>query len=264
MLALHPDSGALAWYFQMTPHDIFDWAGVNEGILVDETIDGKHRVCLLQANRNGFLYALDRKSGELIYAKPYTRTTWADIEEDGKPVLKPEIERETIRRVFPGRVGGHNWPPAAINPRTHMIYIPENERATTFIPRTTPFRLGGLYMGGAARDDGEGDGYLTAVDVRTGLVAWRHKFEGESNWAGALVTAGGLVFAGGPDGVLRAFNDETGEVLWRYQAADGICAPPISFMLGDAQVVGVSAGNAGMSGKASRASKFYLLELANR
>lgn len=264
IVALDPDTGSMAWYYQMTPHDIFDWSGVSEGILVDTEIDGKPAKALVQANRNGFLYALDRKTGSLLYAKAYTKVTWADYDSRGKPALKPSIAQTVAKHVFPGRTGGKNWPPASYSPTSQMIYIPDKELGSTFVSRTTEYFKGGYYLGGSARDDASGDGFLTAVDVRDGEVKWRFKFEGQPNWAGTLSTAGGLVFAGGPDGIFRAFDELTGEVLWEYKTSDSICAPPISFMLQGEQVIGVAAGSIPMSGRPAEASVFYLFGLSTK
>jgi alcohol dehydrogenase (cytochrome c) len=261
MVALNPETGALVWHFQMTPHDVFDWAGVSEGILVDEEIAGRPVKALIQANRNGYVYALDRATGALLYAKPYTKVTWADLDPNGKPIIKPEIASQPAKHVFPGRAGGRNWPPAAYSPATHLIYVPDKELGSTFIPRPAPYRKGGLYMGGSARDDPSGDGYLTAFDVRSGEVTWRFKFSGQPNWAGALSTAGGLVFAGGPDRKLRAFDEMTGGVLWEHDVPDGVFAPPISFLLDGRQVLGLAVGNNIMSGHQPEASVYMVFRL---
>ncbi|MCH8332786.1 PQQ-dependent dehydrogenase, methanol/ethanol family [Candidatus Sumerlaeota bacterium] len=243
IVALDADSGKLVWHYQASPHDVFDWDGVSEPILVDETINGVEVKALVQANRNGYLYALDRTNGKLLYASPYSKVDWALMDENGKPVLNPEIMQDSSVHVWPGLFGGKNWPPAAYSPLTHMIYIPDMERGSTFTSRDITFRRGLAYMGGSVGFDGASvsTGHIQALDVRTGEKKWSYDV-GSPNWAGLLATGGGLVFGGAPDGFLRAFNDETGELLWKYQTGNGIAAPPTSFTIDGKQYIGIASG----------------------
>ena len=242
IVALNPDDGKLVWYFQTTPHDLFDWDGVSEPILVDETIDGQPVKAVVQANRNGYVYVLDRTDGRFISATPYTKVTWANIDTAGKPVIKPEIAKAKVRHVFPGLVGGSNWPPKAYSPRTHLLYIPDIVRGSTFTTAASVYWRGKLYLGGNVTYDEEpATGSIEAMDIRTGKVAWSFDTHGP-NWGGLLATAGGLVFGGAFDGNLRAFNDETGEVLWAHQTGTGVYAPPTTFRIGDKQFVGLASG----------------------
>ena len=115
-MALNPDTGERVWHFQNTPHDIFDWAGVNEPILVDEVIEGKKVKALIQANRNGYLYALNRETGEFLYARPFTEVNWAVIDDYGRPRVNPEYFDRDDNHVCPGVFGGTNWRPLSFNP----------------------------------------------------------------------------------------------------------------------------------------------------
>lgn len=243
VVALNPNTGELVWYFQMTPHDIFDWDGVSEPVLVDEVINGEEVKALIQANRNGYVYALDRTNGDFLYASPYTRTTWANIDEEGKPVIKPEILEQRQIHVCPGIFGGKNWSPSAYSPDTHMIYIPEIEHCSTFSSLDVTFRRGLPYYGGTLVMDSleSARGFIKAMDVRTGEIKWTYD-TGTPNWAGLLTTRGGLVFGGEPDGHINAFHDETGEVLWRYQTGSGVFAPPTSYVIDGKQYIGVASG----------------------
>lgn len=247
IVALNPDTGKLVWYFQNTPHDIFDWSGVNEPILVDENINGRPVKALVQANRNGYLYALDRTNGRFLYAVPFTKVDWAVLDDMGRPRIKPELFQRVENPVYPGVFGGTNWPPSAYSPRTHMIYIPEMERGATFIRQDATYRRGLPYFGGTLIFHDLVDpsitpkGSIKAFDIRTGEERWAFDV-GSPNWGGLLATGGGLVFGGAPDGYLRAFNDETGEVLWQFQTGSGLYAPPITFTLDGKQVVGIASG----------------------
>lgn len=243
IIALNPDNGELQWYFQASPHDIFDWDGVSEPILVDETINGKEVKALVQANRNGYLYALDRTNGEFLYASPYSVVNWAIMDEQGKPRLNPEIAAQDEKHVCPGIFGGKNWQPAAYSPRTHMIYIPDMERCTSYTSMDITFRKGLPYYGGMIGMDPPEmhAGSIKAMDVRTGELVWSHELD-DPNWAGMLATGGGLVFGGTPDGFLRAFNDETGEMLWEFQTGSGIFAPPTTYEIDGKQYIGLASG----------------------
>lgn len=244
VIALNPDTGELAWHFQMMPHDIFDWDGVSEPILIDEVIDGKEVKALVQANRNGYVYALDRTNGEFLYASPYSKVNWAIIGEDGVPRIDPKVlAQEGEIYVCPGIFGGKNWQPASYSPDTHMMYIPDMERCSYYTTFDITFRRGLPYYGGWVRMDDErpAKGYIKAMDVRTGEIKWTFDTD-VPNWAGTLATGGGLVFGGAPDGHLRAFNDETGEVLWEFQTGSGIFAPPTSYEIDGKQYIGVASG----------------------
>jgi alcohol dehydrogenase (cytochrome c) len=268
IVALNPDTGGLVWYFQNTPHDLFDWDGVSEPILVDETIDGRPTKAIVQANRNGYLYVLDRTDGTFLSATPYTKVNWAIRDANGKPVMRPELVHAKVRHVWPGTVGGTNWPPKAYSPRTHLIYIPDIVRGATFTSQPAIYQRGLLYMGGFARyDDAPAEGSIEAMDVRTGEIAWSFDTKGP-NWGGLLATAGGLVFGGAFDGNLRAFNDETGEVLWEFQTGTGVYAPPTTFRIGGKQFVGLASGYGFMGDATSgrprqpRQGLYYLFGLA--
>lgn len=242
ILALNPDTGKLIWHFQTTPHDLFDWSGVAEPILIDEILEGRPTKALVQANRNGYVYVLDRTDGRLISATPFTRTTWANMDENGKPVIKPEIAVAKAREVYPGAVGGTNWPPKAYSPATHLLYIPTIQRGATYYTKTSEYRPGQAYLGGTLEyEDAPAEGSIEAMDLRTGEIEWSFDTKGP-NWGGLLATGGGLVFGGGFDGVLRAFNDETGEVLWEYQTPVAAYAPPTTFRINGKQYIGMASG----------------------
>ena len=269
IVALDPDTGKLVWHFQATPHDLFDWDGVAEPILVDETIDGRPVKALVQANRNGYVYVLDRANGKLLRATPYTKVNWANLDASGKPVIKPELASAEKRAVFPGTPGGANWPPKAYSPQTHLLYIPNMVRGATYVPVPSEPRRGKVLLSGMGFWNEEpAEGSIEAMDVRTGTIRWSFNTQGP-NWGGLLATKGGLVFGGAFDGYLRAFNDETGEVLWQFQTGTAVNAPPTTFRIGDKQYIGLASGFSwmgdGSSGRAPqrRQAIYYLFSLEN-
>jgi alcohol dehydrogenase (cytochrome c) len=169
--------------------------------------------------------------------------------------------------VYPGVVGGTNWPPKAYSPRTHLLYIPTIERGSTYFTEPSEYRPGHLYMGGIALyEDAPAEGSIEAMDIRTGEIKWSFDTNGP-NWGGLLATGGGLVFGGAFDGRLRAFNDETGEVLWEYQTAVAAFAPPTTFRIDGKQYVGMASGFGSMGngstgrGEQPRDTNYYLFAL---
>ena len=244
ILALDADTGKLRWHFQTTPHDVFDLDGTSEPILVDEEINGKQVKALVQVNRNGYVYALDRTNGDFLYAKPYSRVNWAKYDESGIPVIKPELVGNPLARICPGIFGGKNWPPAAYSPKTHFVYTPDQDRCTSYATMEVEFRRGLPYYGGVVffPPEDRTKGFVKAVDVRTGEIAWEFETPGGPNWGGVLATGGGLVFSGGPDGYIRAFDDTTGEVRWQYHVGSGVFAPPTMFTLDEKAYLGLAVG----------------------
>lgn len=242
VVALDADNGQLRWFFQTSPRDEFDHDSTSEPMIIEEMINGEMRKLVVQVSRNGHVYALDKFTGDFIYAQEYTKVNWAERDETGKPVLKEEMYEPADTVVFPGLYGGKNWPPAAYSPDTHMLYIPTSEWGTTFIRREGEGRPGTMDLGGIPRFDAAGSGNLVAYNLRTGEIDWQFDLPGSFNWAGTLTTGGGLVFAGGADGYLRAFNDETGEILWKFQTGSGLYAPPTSFTIDGKQYIGIASG----------------------
>lgn len=250
IVALDADTGKLKWYFQATPHDLWDWDGVSEPVLIDMEIDGAPVKALMQANRNGYFYVLDRTNGKFLYASTYCEQNWsAGLDENGRPTVLPGVstsEEGTIR-VCPGVEGGKNWPPSAYNPLTNYLYVPSLELCGSFHQGRVFYVKGLPYLGSGmtAERDEAGDmqmwGHISAIDVSTGEIKWRHKTN-FPQWGGCLTTAGGLVFAGDLEGRFMALSAENGEVLWDFQTGSGVLAPPITYQLDGVQYVVIASG----------------------
>lgn len=250
VVALDADTGKLKWYYQFTPHDVHDWDAISDPVLVDLTIKGRKVKALIQANRNGFFYTLDRTNGKVLVTKPYTKVTWAKgIGDDGRPILIPgQDPTEEGNLVCPGLGGGHNWQATAYSPQTGLYYFPSSEGCQLFYKAAQGFTTGKWYQASTVeeRPNEHGTGVILAVDPTSGETKWRFDMiSGPS--AGILATAGGLVFSGDGQGYLFALDARTGKVLWKFQTGGGIAAPPISYSLDGKQYIAVAAGGAILS-----------------
>ena len=245
VVALDADTGTLKWHYQFTPHDTHDWDAISDPVLVELTIDGRKVKAVIQANRNGFFYALDRTNGKVLRAKAYTKVTWADgIGADGRPHLTPGQEpTEEGKLACPGLGGGHNWQATAYSPQTGLYYFGSSENCQLFFKTKQGFTTGQWYQASTveAPPNQHGTGAILAVDPTTGSTKWRFDLVSSPS-AGMLATAGGLVFTGDSQGYLIAFDAQTGKVLWKFQTGGSVSAPPISYMLNGKQYVAVAAG----------------------
>lgn len=242
MVAIDVDTGKLKWHFQFTPHDVHDWDAMGDPVLADLTIAGKPTKALIHANRNGFFYALDRTNGKFLFAKPYTKVTWAkEIDATGKPVLVPGQDPSEEGTVScPGMGGGHNWQGTAFSPQTKLYYFSSSDGCHVYY-KTLHDAVEGQWYQLSTVDRGSNPGSLIALDPTTGNVKWR--FESLSVPSGGmLATAGGLVFTGDRYGYLVAFDAETGKVRWKFQTGAGISAPPITYTLDGKQYLAVASG----------------------
>jgi alcohol dehydrogenase (cytochrome c) len=244
LVALDADTGKMKWYFQFTPHDVHDWDAVADPVLLDLTVDGRKVKAVVQANRNGYYYVLDRTNGKLLATKPYTKITWAKgIGADGRPILIPGKEpTEEGNLVCPGLSGGHNWEATAYSPQTGLYYFGSTDGCEVYTRRKQEFVEGRQYQAGGTSDPPAelNSGSLIAVDPATGEQKWRYEMVRRP--AGLLATAGGLVFTGEPEGHLIALDARTGKVLWKFQTGANIKAPPISYSLRGTQYIALVAG----------------------
>ena len=249
IVALEAKTGKLKWYYQFTPHDVHDWDAQEPPVLVDTMWQGKPRKLLLQANRNGFFYVIDRTDGKLLLAKPFLKKlNWAEaIGKDGRPILntlKENADGETY--VCPGFQGGTNWFSTSFNPATGLYYFNALERCNLFSKRTGEWQEGKSFMGGAARP-APGEIFqkvLRAVNIQTGEITWElpQVTTGATASAGTLSTASGLVFFGENSGALMAADASTGKALWQFPTNTIWRASPMTYMFDNKQYVAIAAG----------------------
>lgn len=249
VLAMDPATGAIKWHYQYTPHDTWDYDGTNETVLTDINYKGVAHKAIVSASRNGWFYAIDRVSGKLIYAEKFATATSVKGVKNGQMVtdvaLRPDVGKEVF--TCPSFLGGKNWWPIAVDPQTHMAYVPTMHTCMTIKGGKVSYKAGLPFLGesfNVMRDPAFPDewGSVQAIDVNTGKQAWR--FGSKLPWNdGMLATAGGLVFSGSGDGYLYAFDATTGAVRWKStQMSSGIIGVPSTWKVGTKQYVGVWAG----------------------
>jgi alcohol dehydrogenase (cytochrome c) len=241
VLALDAKTGKLRWHYQFTPHDLHDWDATEPLLLVDAPWRGRARKLLLQANRSGFFYVLDRETGKVLLAEPFVRKlTWASgIGKDGRPVLVKGND-PTPRGVksCPAVRGATNWYSTAFHPAAGLFYVMAVEDCNIYRQAA----LGGYEPYHDPADPPEK--YLRAVDVQTGKIAWEIKQVGapEANYSGVLATAGGLVFYGETGGGFAAADARTGRTLWHFETNEVWKASPMTYMMAGKQYVAIAAG----------------------
>jgi len=253
-VALDVDTGQIKWSYQTTPHDGWDFDGVNEFVTFD--MDGK-RVGG-KADRNGFFYVIDAKNGKLENAFPFVKKiTWAtgidlktgrpNLIEAGRPGDPTKGEEGTKgATVFaaPAFLGAKNQMPMAYSPQTKLFYVPANEWGMDIWNEPVTYKKGGAYLGAGFTIHPINDDYIgvmRAVDPKTGKIVWERK-NNAPLWGGVMTTAGGLVFYGTPEGFLNAVDAKTGKELWKFQTGSGVVAPPVTWKEGDTQYVAVVSG----------------------
>ena len=246
LVAIDADTGKLKWHFQFTPHDTHDWDAVADPVLIDLDVKGRTVKAVVQADRNGYFYALDRTNGKLLAAAPYTKVTWSTgIDAIGRPKLVPGMDpSEEGTRVCPGIGGGHNWSATAYSPQTKLFYFNSSEYCQLVFLHRQEYRKGQWYQA-STETDAPGEtitGSVIAVDPSTGETRWRFPMVSPTP-AGVLATAGGLVFTGDGHGNLVALDARTGKPLWHFQTGGGIIAPPITYLLNGKQQIAIAAGS---------------------
>ncbi len=257
------DTGTARWVYQMTPHDEWDYDGVNEMILVDQTIGGAPRKLLVHFDRNGFAYTLDRTNGELLVAEKYDPTVnWAtkiDMDKSsqtyGRPVLdaKHSTRREdvNVKGICPAALGTKDQQPAAFSPDTGLFYVPTNHVCMDYEPFKVNYTAGQPYVGATLSmypPPGEIHmGNFIAWDARSGKIVWSNK-EQFSVWSGALATAGNLVFYGTLEGYFKAVDAKTGKELYKFKTPSGIIGNVTTYEHGGKQYIAILSGVGGWAG----------------
>jgi len=249
VVALDPKTGRLKWHFQFTPHDTWDYDAEQPLTLVDTTWNGAPRKLLLQANRNGFFYVLDRTSGAFLLGTKYAKeVTWATgLTPAGRPIVAPEQEPTVEgRRVCPALEGASNWYSAAYDPSTALFYVQTNDRCGVFNRQpNAEWQAGRGFMGGTYKGapNEPAQRVLRAIDVQTGRIAWELPQEGRvQSWGGVLATAGGIVFFCSDSGAFAAADSKSGALLWSFPSTQVWKASPMTYVFDNAQYVAVANG----------------------
>ncbi|HTM23557.1 MAG TPA: PQQ-binding-like beta-propeller repeat protein [Vicinamibacterales bacterium] len=248
LLALDVHTGRLKWYYQFTPHNVWDWDGQAPLALIDARWVGQPRKLVVQANRNGFFYVLDRTNGELLLGRPFAaKLTWAEgIGVDGRPIRRPGQEPTAEgTRVCPSLIGATNWWSTSYLPQTGLYYVQTLESCGIFTKREDEWTTGRVYMGGGTSNapDVRPQKILRAIDIRDGRVAWALPQIGDgSTRSGTLATASGLVFFGEDSGALMAVDASSGKPLWHFQTSQMLRASPMTYSFDGRQYVAIAAG----------------------
>jgi quinohemoprotein ethanol dehydrogenase len=248
IIALHADTGEYAWHYQATPGEEWDFDAVQQLILADLKIDGKLRHVLMQANKNGFFYVLDRQTGALISAKAIVPMNWASgiDRKSGRPIENKDARYSDTGKpvdIKPGPLGAHNWQPMAFNPVSGLVYIPAQQVPIRYLPLPPlPIAPIGWNLGvGLQALSAQDQGFLIAWDPVRQREAWRVAYKGPWN-GGVLTTAGNIVAQGDAAGNFNVYRADTGEKLWSMFAQSGIIAAPSTFEVGGEQYIAVLSG----------------------
>jgi lanthanide-dependent methanol dehydrogenase len=256
IFARDPQSGAARWFYQFSPHDQHDYDGINEQILLDMPFGGSMRKVLVHLDRNGYVYVIDRKTGEVLSADPFgpTNSTRGVDLKTGRPILNPDKETklgQTVRNICPTASGAKDWQPSSFSPRTGLIYIPHENMCMDWMDMQVSYIAGTPYVGANVHMKPGPGGYrgaVTAWDPVQRKPVWIDK-ENFPVWSGTVVTGGDLVFYGTMDGWFKAVDAHTGDVLWKHKLDSGIIGQPVSYKGPDGhQYIAVLSGVGGWSG----------------
>ena len=246
-LALDADSGEINWHFQFTPHDVHDYDSIQIPILADIEISGTQQPVMMWANRNGFYYTINRKTGKFILGKPFATQTWAEsLDADGSPIRVPGMAPtyEGIM-VSPPIVGATNWYSPAFSEQTGLFYVTAFDGEQEFFKRDEEYEEGERFTGGGGRYTQPMDAFhsaIRAIDPTTAEIAWEFPIMPRSS-AGISTTAGGLLLTGSADGYFFALNAFTGKELWHISLGGRVHAAPMTFAVDGKQYITIAAGN---------------------
>jgi lanthanide-dependent methanol dehydrogenase len=265
IFARNADTGVAKWVYQMTPHDEWDYDGVNEMILADEQINGQPRKLLVHFDRNGLGYTLDRTNGELLVAQKYDpKVNWTsgvDMDKNSPTYGRPKVldaastekggEDHNTKGICPAALGSKDEQPAAYSPDTQLFYVPTNHVCMDYEPFKVSYTAGQPYVGATLSmypPPGETNmGNFIAWDAKTGKIVWSNK-EQFSVWSGALATAGGVVFYGTLEGYLKAVDAKTGKELYKFKTPSGIIGNVTTYENGGKQYIAILSGVGGWAG----------------
>ncbi len=253
-VAIDVKTGQIVWHYQNTPNDGWDFDGVNEFV----TYEDGGRILGGKADRNGFFYVNDARTGQIVNAFPFVKkVTWAtgiDLKtgrpnfvpenRPGDPTASADGKKGNVVFSAPSFLGGKNQMPMAYSPDTKLFYVPSNEWGMEIWNEPITYKKGAAYLGAGFTIKTLGDGpigALRAVDPKTGKIVWEVANDAPL-WGGVLTTGGNLVFWGTPEGYLKAADAKSGKVLWQYQTGSGVVAPPVTWQEGGEQYVAVVSG----------------------
>jgi len=256
IFARHPDNGDAAWFYQTSPHDLFDHDGINESILLDLTIDGKPRKILVHPGRTGYMYVLDRQTGEVLSATPFGYITSSKGVDLKTGRLIPAEEKKphtgkTVRDVAPASPGAKDWQPCAYSPRTGWLYVPHQNLTMDYEATEVNYISGTPYVGANVKmyaAKGGNRGEFCAWDILGKTNVWQIK-ENFPVWSGTVVTAGDIAFYGTMEGWFKAVNARTGQIVWQFKTGSGIIGQPVTYLGPDGkQYVAILSGVGGWPG----------------
>ncbi len=256
IFARDADTGEARWFYQYNPHDLYDYDGINENVLLDLPINGQTRKVLVHPDRNGHMYVLDRTTGEVITAQPfgYTTTTRGVDTKTGLPQYVEETKPRwgtVVRNICPASPGAKDWQPVAFSPKTGLLYVPHNNLCMDVEDVDVNYIAGTPYVGANVRmypGPGGNGGEFTAWDPIHAKAVWNIK-DRFPVWSGAVATAGNVVFFGTLDGWFKAVDAQSGRELWQFKTGSGIIGQPVTYKGPDGkQYVAILSGVGGWAG----------------
>ena len=262
VLAMRPKTGEIVWHYQFTPNDPYDFDANWEMINADIDVNGQRRKVIMQMNRNGFLYVIDRTNGQLISAKPYEKVNWAthvDME-TGRPIetdVGARVRNMETVEMWPSTRGGKNWPHAAFNPETGLLYANTMHRGGIYRHvETKPHVSGQRYQfienKPAPIAQGAAIAHVDAIEPLTAKQRWRTPLHDHPHWSAMLATGGGLLFTGKETGEFIAIDIDTGKTVWQFQTGSGVNAQPVTYTHNGRQYVTILSGIGGLWWNAAR------------
>ncbi len=248
VLALDPDTGKRKWHYQFTPGDTHDWDANEDLVLANQVVDGKMRKVMLQADRNGMFYTLDRTDGKFISATAYVKQTWnTGFDANGRPIFMPDWKSSPKGvTVAPSLIGGANWQSPSYDPDRSTMFVVAYDGGQTYRSAPVEYEPGRQYSGGGGGGGGAreaGSISILAIDTVTGKIKWRHPLIRRSFAIGVLATRSGVLFAATGEGNLIALDSKTGKTLWHFQTGGNIASAPMSYAVDGQEFISLGAGN---------------------
>jgi alcohol dehydrogenase (cytochrome c) len=246
VVALDPATGQRKWHYQFTPGDSHDWDAAEDLMLVDRVYHGQNRKLVLQGNRNGMFYVLDRTNGKFLLGKPFVKQTWnKGFDENGRPIVTPDWRSSPEGHVvYPSVGGGTNWQAPSYDPATGWFYLIYHESGQRYVRTTQTFEAGKQYMGGRGFPaGGTATAGVRAIDPETGEIKWDYPISRTNLGAGVLATAGGVLFVATGEGNFIALDSKKGTELWHFQTGATVASSPMSYAVNGKQYVSIGAGN---------------------